>query len=380
LAFDASHLWFEGLTFQPTEEKDYGGIRGHKHAHDDIVIVGNTFRNCRYAVSNTDQIWDGDPGKLNHHWYVADNDAPGGPWTEYFARLYLIADSDISYNRISTTLNGKGGDGIAVRFSTNLDLHHNDLREIADDLFEPDSAYANIRIWRNRGVSPKYQAVSLQPMLCSPWYIIQNEFVLLHPARYGTIFKCNVFDRTVQVNNTFVVRGRYAQGRADILLKAFSRNNLWIHIYDNPDEKTNPDGALWWSSDDRRKDEQYQMHGQTRADWRTNTDYDGFDWGDRTRPIWWDSQRLPDLSALAQVAGIETHGIRVRRSEIFETVDIDGYAQEAYSKSRLTLRKGCNAIDAGQPVPNLMEDFEGKAPDLGAHEFGRPSCHYGPRR
>jgi len=27
----------------------------------------------------------------------------------------------------------------------------------------------------------------------------------------------------------------------------------------------------------------------------------------------------------------------------------------------------------------MVEDFVGKAPDLGAHEFGKPAPHYGPR-
>ena len=380
LAFRASHLWFEGLTFEPKEETDFAGLRGTLHGHDGIVIVRNTFRNCRYGVSNTAQLWDGDPKALDHRWYLADNRFQGGPWTEYFTRLYMLADSDICYNHIATTLNGKGGDGIATRFCTNLDIYHNDLREIDDDLFEPDSAYANIRIWRNRGLNAKYRAVSLQPMLCSPWYIIQNEFVMLHPARYGGIFKSNVFDRTVQVNNTFVVRARYAQGRADLLLKAFSRNNLWIHIYDSPYEKTNPGGALWWSAGDRRKDERYQMHGQTRADWRTDTDYDGFDWGALPKPFWWSSGQYPDLATLSKAVGIEAHGIRVRKEEIFEVTDLHAYTGEPYSPKRLTLRKGCKAIDAGQAVPNLAETFNGKAPDLGAHEFGGKPWHYGPRR
>jgi len=38
----------------------------------------------------------------------------------------------------------------------------------------------------------------------------------------------------------------------------------------------------------------------------------------------------------------------------------------------MLLKEGANAIDAGTVLPNMVEDFTGKAPDLGAHEFGKP--------
>jgi hypothetical protein len=45
----------------------------------------------------------------------------------------------------------------------------------------------------------------------------------------------------------------------------------------------------------------------------------------------------------------------------------------------MTLRRGSNAIDAGAVIPNINEDYQGSAPDLGAHEFGKPLPQYGPR-
>jgi len=37
------------------------------------------------------------------------------------------------------------------------------------------------------------------------------------------------------------------------------------------------------------------------------------------------------------------------------------------------------AIDAGVAIPNVTDGFVGKAPDLGAYEYGVPLPHYGPR-
>ena len=55
------------------------------------------------------------------------------------------------------------------------------------------------------------------------------------------------------------------------------------------------------------------------------------------------------------------------------------YFAEPFSSRRLSLKPGSTAVDAGQAVPNLCDDFVGAAPDLGAHELGQPEPHYGPR-
>jgi hypothetical protein len=43
------------------------------------------------------------------------------------------------------------------------------------------------------------------------------------------------------------------------------------------------------------------------------------------------------------------------------------------------LKPGSAAVDAGMLLPTINDDYEGKAPDLGAYELGRPLPHYGPR-
>ncbi len=40
---------------------------------------------------------------------------------------------------------------------------------------------------------------------------------------------------------------------------------------------------------------------------------------------------------------------------------------------------GSPLIDAGVAIPNINEDYEGDAPDIGPYEKGRPKPHYGPR-
>ena len=43
------------------------------------------------------------------------------------------------------------------------------------------------------------------------------------------------------------------------------------------------------------------------------------------------------------------------------------------------LRPGSAAVDAGIRLPNINDDFTGRAPDLGAYEIEQPLPHYGPR-
>ena len=43
------------------------------------------------------------------------------------------------------------------------------------------------------------------------------------------------------------------------------------------------------------------------------------------------------------------------------------------------LKPGSAAVDRGTVLPNVNEDFTGRAPDLGALEVGRPVPRFGPR-
>ena len=77
--------------------------------------------------------------------------------------------------------------------------------------------------------------------------------------------------------------------------------------------------------------------------------------------------------------GAAAHGVRVRKEEVFSIPDLPAYFAEPFSPRRLRLKPGSAAVRAGRALPNLCDDFVGAAPDLGAHELGRPKPHYGPR-
>jgi len=57
-----------------------------------------------------------------------------------------------------------------------------------------------------------------------------------------------------------------------------------------------------------------------------------------------------------------------------------GEATKSVTQQHLVLKAGSEAVDAGAIVPNISDDFVGKAPDLGAYECGGEMSHYGPRQ
>jgi hypothetical protein len=225
-------------------------------------------------------------------------------------------------------------------------------------------------------------------MNCGPWYFIRNQFVGSsykdNEIRSPEIFKFRVQDRFVLVNNTFVspkMMGVYM----DALFTSLCRNNLYISSADAK--------PLWAAFRYKKKDgtmdaAEYVLPFQ-QPGWKTDVDYDGFDWGQDCKswkePAFrfdWcsDVQKcyFTDIESMSKTLGIEQHGLRVRKEEIFEKWEIPGGLGRV-APHNLTLKRDCKAVDAGAALPNLCEGFTGTAPDLGACEAGQPPPHYGPR-
>jgi hypothetical protein len=363
----ASHLWLEGFVFRRGTDCADGLLAGG--APQDVVLSRNQFHGFRRSIALT---------AYSRDWYIADNTIVGDKENVHVSdfagegiELYRSGGHTVAFNRISRT-----GDGISYP-QRNCDIFGNDIRDVTDDGIEPDYGYSNVRIWGNRIHCAVNYSLSFQPMYCGPWYILRNE---VFSRQY--LLKPNVADRFLLVNNTFVAQSRYAQAHADLLFRSLSRNNLWILIYRS--DAPAPEYPIWFASRSGMGAE-YTMDFQPQPDWRTDVDYDGFDWDQSPVPFWWEltlgdkMTRFRDLASFSQAVGIEQHALRVRREEIFEIQDIPAYAAEPFCAQRLTLRADGAAIDAGQALPNVCDDFEGTAPDLGAYEFGRAAPHYGPR-
>ena len=358
-----SALWFEGLTFELLEEKT--GFRAGDNCLE-VVLRANTFRGFSYSIFLSNSC---------RRWYIADNDIIGDGTTGIGGEgieLNHSPDHTVCYNRVSKTADGTS---YAER---NCDIFSNDVFDVSDDGVEPDYGYANIRIWGNRLDAPA--GITFQAMYCGPWYIVRNQIV-----SSTNIFKLRVQDRYLVTNNTMIGYGPAAGTKvshAHGLLTAMMRNNLWIHGGGSQ--------FLWACQAPRdEKNREYfrknVIYSTLRADWRTDIDYDGFDWSSADpgkkktpTPFAWNGARLDDLSMLAAGVGIEKHGKVVDKENTFANYTPPPYDPAA--RPILLLRDGGDAVDAGVPLANLAEEFNGKSPDLGAFEFGGPAPHFGPRK
>jgi hypothetical protein len=361
---NASYLWFEGLSFVRSDDRI--GFRAGDGETTGNVVRANTFRGYGYSIYLS---------KKARGYYVADNDIIGdeaGGIAGEGVEMNKSSDHTVCYNRAT-----KVADGTSYP-RTNCDVFGNDFFGVSDDGIEPDYGYANNRMWGNR--LEGHAGITFQPMFCGPWYIVRNQVI-----SDVNVFKLRVQDRYLVTNNTFVGYTAAAGSKvphAHGLLTAMMRNNLWIL-----DEGPN---YVWGVQVPLSGEKRDYMRGGVlfdtlKADWRTDIDYDGFDWSSgnkgkigRPTPFNWNGARLEDLSALAANVGIERHGVVVDKHKIFER-----YTPPPYEPGRapvFTLRnERTAAVDAGAALPNVAEEFAGTAPDLGAYEAGAKPPHVGPR-
>ena len=336
----ADYIWLEGLKITAA---DYG-LRTY-NAPIGIVISRNTFVNCHYCIY------------LNHggeNWYIADNvivgdeDPGSGSLSGEGVELNHTSGHVVAHNSISRV-----ADGISYP-DYNVDIYGNDIFDVSDDGIEPDYGYANVRIWGNRVSNALHNGISFQPMNSAPWYLIRNQVAA--PAENALKLRDNV-DRALLAHNTLVGWNGAQTVQTHHLLAMQSNNNLWITVEDFYAWENGSGGS---------------------PDWRTNLDYDGFDWGNYVYAFKW-SDRYPDLASFQAATGLELHGIQVDKNTCFATFNVPNPPPAPVPPQYMTLKADCNAVDAGIVLPNINDDFGGSGPDLGAYEVGAPLPIYGPR-
>jgi hypothetical protein len=94
------------------------------------------------------------------------------------------------------------------------------------------------------------------------------------------------------------------------------------------------------------------------------------------------AQSFPTLKACADRTGQDSHSRMIDWSTFRKaSAPSPGDATRIYRPEDhdFSLAAGSLAIDAGVVLPGVTDGYEGKAPDLGALESGRPMPTYGPR-
>jgi len=339
----ADYVWLEGIT---VENQDYALLTSDVNPTG-VVIKGNYFYNCNYSIN------------LNHggeNWYITDNTIEGditdfttGEMSGEGVELEHSDGHVVAYNRISNAADGVSYPG------KNCDIFRNEIFNVSDDGIEFDYGYANNRAWENRITTANNNGISFQPMYSAPAYVVRNQVIVVEE---DVIKLRDNVDRVLLANNTFVCQSGPVSNSTHFLTGFQSNNNLYISVNDR---------YAWEDG-----------NSSTQKNWRTNLDYDGFDWNDNIYAFKWANNRLETLEELQSNYQIELNGIRVRKDEIFNSYSFPASPSPA-PLQYLTLKEGCNAIDAGIALNNINENFTGEAPDLGAFEFGIDVLEYGPR-
>ena len=335
----ASHLWFEGLTI-----RDQAYATRTDLSPTDVVITRSTFINNYYAIF------------LNgggSAWYIADNVIVGNSPVETQSdegegiQLAMTDGHTIAHNSITSVADGVSYPG------RNVDIFGNDIFDTSDDGLELDLGRANVRVWGNRIHNAYHNGISFQPQESGPWYIIRNQIV----GSAESPFKFRTTDRFVMINNTIAnFAGEMICCNQNQLLGGVLRNNLWISAQ----------GGQIWSL-------------EALNDWRTDFDYDGFDWGDTPYPLFFAGAVYYDLPSFSRASGFERHGVRIFKDACFADFRVPGPTPARIPLHVMSLRPDCNAVDAGAVLANLSDRYVGAAPDLGAHEYGQTATLYGPR-
>ena len=95
-----------------------------------------------------------------------------------------------------------------------------------------------------------------------------------------------------------------------------------------------------------------------------------------------DWRTFATLEEFRAATGHERHGIEVDFDIFVEMAPPDPSQRHAVYHARdlnFQLEPGSRAVDAGERIPTVNDEFAGSAPDLGALEVGRPLPRYGPR-
>lgn len=234
-----------------------------------------------------------------------------------------------------------------------IDVYNNEISAGLDDGIEADFCFGNCRIYNNR-ITNCYVGLSAQPSLGGPTYFIRN-------AMYNIVHSGFKLKRhsigDVLLHNSLVKVG-VGLGGNDTMDFAYFRNNL---AFGGPaDAHTGIYGTGKPFASDLIDPGKH-----------SNLDYDAVGVYGTEYKAMIGSKKFEE---------VEKHGIgSLSFDSTFGNLRFPIDFKRAYEPVEMTLNKSGKLIDAGAVIPNVNENFRGKAPDIGAYEYGGSAPHYGVR-
>ncbi len=341
-------LWFENLTIRNADH----AIVAHETAR--VVLRRCFLHHVNYGLTATknssDAVMD---------YFITDNVMVGPstwPRTKGIENARGIqitgAGHVVAYNRISGF--GDAIDTMPSPRCEGIDIHNNDVSELTDDGIEMDYSFRNTRCFHNR-ITNAHQGISLQPVYGGPVYVFRNA---MYNIVISTFKLHNSPSGGLLYHNTAVKSGvPWVLWTPAPMSNIISRNNLYIGTEGD-----------------------YAMQVET-PNVNCDFDYDGFGGGPFKHFLKWNKTRYTTLEATRQDAPIYRHAVFVDAASVFAR----GVQAPENSETQfphdvdLRLSPDSAAVNAGQVIPGINDEFSGTAPDLGAYEVGADLPHYGPR-
>ena len=386
------HL-FDGLTFRNTNIAIEAGIKNIIGA-EGIMVKHSRFEDVATAIHSD---WSG-----SRKFYIADNVMIGRrpdelmgwynipPWNEdpdfeekrlldsYYAVSIYGAGHVIAYNKVTgfhdaldhaTYGMPDGYPNIPRdRMPVSIDIYGNDVSNLDDNCFEADGSMHNMRVFDNRCFNVAVGGMSPQPVFGGPVYFIRNVVyhspygpIKIHADPAGVIYYHNTYigelrQITPASNLHFRNNLIFGQGRQPAVMAIRTYTNYSSSDYNGYRVNPESDIAFSWSSPPRELVKQYGAP-------LVNREYASF--AEYQQGSGQDANSVLvdfDIFVNAQMPDLNDPG------RLYDTEEVD-----------LRLRRGADAIDAGAVLPNINDGFTGRAPDLGAYEYGKDMPHYGPR-
>jgi hypothetical protein len=266
-----------------------------------------------------------------------------------------------------------------------IDFYNNDVTNVEDNCIESDGGAYNIRVLRNRCFNHGHRALSVQPVFGGPVYFIRN--IVYHAPEGGAVKLTATSSGIVMYHNTLIAPVKPMLGAVS---NVHFRNNLILGRSETPETFAVETYTNYSSSDYNG------FHPNEGAEF-------SFGWASPPFSVRSDYRAQPSMSpqerAKAEAGSRETRNFKTLKEfseatgqdrhsivvdyDVFQKVTPPDPAdpRKLYKPAdfNFQLRPGATPVDAGVRLPNVNDDFTGRAPDLGAYEVGRPEPHYGPR-
>ena len=388
----ANYTYIEGITVRNTNVafllglKNIAGASGFTLKHSRLENVGRGVMDewsgsKNYYIADNVFIGRHDPARLQS-WFTPAvwSKFPGYPapiTSEYAVKLYGQGHV-VAYNYaanwhdgidIATYGNPDGTPNeLPDRVPVAIDFYNNDFTNMADNCIEADGGAHNIRVFRNRCFNSAGGAFSAQPIFGGPAYFYRNlayDTTTGGPIKFvdtpaGVLIYQNTFfgqgtrmgpAANVHFRNNLIL----GDGYVDPVLNLRTSTNYSTSDYNGFRVNPGVEDAFEWNSPPF--DVKVDYKNQTTRKFKSLKEY-----SDSTRQ---EQHSVPvDYNVFVKVSAPNKDDPQ----HLYNPADFD-----------FRLKAGSAAIDAGELLPTINDDFTGRAPDLGAYELDRPLPHYGPQ-